>query len=267
MRLNPRDADILTDPRYRADLELALEMAASAAEVALPFFRRGVQTRTKADGSALTEADLAVERRLLEMLAAVRPDDAVLSEENGASGAARRRWILDPIDGTVPFAAGGEAWGTHVALEEDGELVLGLITRPVAGKCWWAVRGRGAFRGEIGSATPTEKLRVPETAEPARPRVMVWAPAETPLDRALRARGCRVETSYDGVLDLIEGRIDALADYISQPWDLAPAVLLAEEAGGRFSDWQGGRRLDRTGGLFGNGGAGVTVRSLAENPV
>lgn len=249
-------------PQYQADLELALEMGAVAAEVAIPFFRRGVQTRTKADGSALTEADLAVERRLLDMLADARPHDAVLSEESGATGTARRRWILDPIDGTVPFAAGQEAWGTHIALEVDGELVLGLITRPVAGQCWWASRGTGAYKGALGSAVPEEKLQVSETADAAKARVMVWAPAETPLDRALEERGQRAKTSYDGVLDLIEGRIDALADCIGQPWDLAPAVVLVEEAGGCFSDWRGGRRLDRTGGLFSNGEIDAMVRGL-----
>ena len=114
----------------------------------------------------------------------------------------------------------------------------------------------------MGAATPAERLRLSETADPAEARVMVWAPAETALDRALRVTGCRAETSYDGVLDLVEGRIDALADYISQPWDLAPAVLLVEEAGGRFADWRGGRRLDRTGGLFGNGEVDAVVRGL-----
>jgi histidinol-phosphatase len=234
------------------DLKLAFEMGTAADQIALPFFYRGVKIKKKADGSALTEADLAVERHLLEVLASERPGDAVLSEECGVRGASRRTWILDPIDGTTPFAAGLDTWGTHVALEEEGELVLGLITRPVAGQCWWAVKGQGAYRSGLGSMAPAEKLQVSDTADSLQARIMVWAPAETPLDRALKQRGQRVETNYDGVLDLLSGRIDALADYIGQPWDLAPAVLLVEEAGGRFVDWQRGHRLDCVGGWFSN---------------
>lgn len=88
------------------DLALARELAIAAADVAMAHFRRGVSARRKSDGSALTDADLAVEAALLETLASRRPADAVLSEEHGAIGASSRRWILDPIDGTSSFAAG-----------------------------------------------------------------------------------------------------------------------------------------------------------------
>jgi len=254
-----------SDTGYASDLELAFELGRLASEVALPLFRRGVVTQQKPDGSVVTEGDVEVERRLLERLALERASDAVLSEESGARGASTRRWILDPIDGTSYFASGRESWGTHVALEQDGELVLGLITRPTAGQWYWATRGGGAFRGELGSSTPIERLRVSSTETAAHARVMSWSRKHTALNERLRERGQWVAPALDGSLDLASGRIDALFDDTGYAWDLAPIVLLVEEAGGRFVDPFGGRRIDRFGGWFTNGRLDAAIVELGRS--
>ena len=110
-----------------ADLALGRGIGDLAAEIAMPYFRSGVRHDLKADGSPVSDADLAVERSVLDILAAERPGDGVLSEERGgvARGAVHRRWLIDPIDGTVLFLAGNTGWGTHIALEIDDEVVLG----------------------------------------------------------------------------------------------------------------------------------------------
>jgi histidinol-phosphatase len=238
---------------FSADLALAFALGQLASDVALPLFRRGVAARQKPDGSLVTEADTEVERQLLALLAEQRPDDAVLSEESGAHGASQRRWILDPIDGTSYFAAGQESWGTHVALEHEGELVLGLITRPTTGQWWWAIRDAGAYSSSLGSSTLHERLRVSSTDDPSRARVMSWSRRNAALEAQLRERGQWVQPVLDGPLELAAGRIDALFDDTGYAWDLAPAVLIVEEAGGRFVDPDGGHRIDRFGGWFTNG--------------
>ncbi len=245
-----------------ADLQLAFELGSLAGEVALPIFRAGAVASRKPDGSVVTNGDLEVERQLLAVLARERPEDAVLSEESGAIGAAARRWILDPIDGTTYFASHRESWGTHVALEVAGEVVLGLITRPVRGEWFWAVKGGGAYRAPIGARTPSERLRVSKTHDATRARVMAWAHKESALAAALRERNLWVEPTLDALLDLACGRIDAVVDHLSFPWDLAPAVPLIEEAGGRFVDHDGGRRLDNAGGWFDNGKLSAALRVL-----
>src|SRR4051812_5791731 len=166
---------------FADDLALAFELGVLASEVALPLFRAGVTPRPKADGSVVTDGDIEVERRLLEVLAHRRPADAVLSEESGAIGSARRRWVLDPIDGTSYFASRRDSWGTHIALEVEGTVVLGLVTRPVHGQHYWGIRGGGAFRGALGSGTPLQRLQVSTTEAIARARVMVWANRGDPL--------------------------------------------------------------------------------------
>ena len=119
-------------------MSLALQLGTAAAEVALPFFQTNVPAQHKADGSPVTDADLAVEKRLLEILAVERPTDAILSEECGAIGSSDRRWVLDPLDGTAAFLADPAGWGTPIALDPGGGLVLGLLPPPAPSRGWSA---------------------------------------------------------------------------------------------------------------------------------
>jgi histidinol-phosphatase len=239
--------------RLDADLALALRLADTAGDIALGFFEREFTTTRKHDGTPVSDADFAVERMLLEALARERPDDGVLTEETGAYGVgAARRWILDPIDGTANFVEANPAWGTHIALESDGEIVLGVITRPVLGARWWAARDRGAYRNDSASPLGGTRLHVSRCADLAQSRVSVWA-QPNPLTLRVRQRTVWVEPHIDNILGLIEGDVEAVVDAIGEPWDHAPRVILVIEAGGRFRDPQGGRRLDQKLGIYTNG--------------
>lgn len=242
-----------SNEELRQDLSLAFELGRLASEIALPVFQRGVVAKKKPDGSPVTEADVEVERRLVEVLAQRRPGDAVLGEEGGARGASSRRWIIDPIDGTSHFARGQPTWGTHIALEQDGELVLGLITRPVRGEQWWATRGNGAHQGALGSGVSREQLHVSAVTEVQAARVMCWGRDDALIGALLLARDRWVKPTLDGLLELAAGQVDALIDSGGHAWDVAPAVVIVEEAGGRFVDRQGGHRHDLLGGWFTNG--------------
>ncbi|MFI9306711.1 inositol monophosphatase family protein [Streptomyces triculaminicus] len=228
-----------------SDVILAHRLVDLADELALGFFGRDPDSRKKADGSPVSEADLAVEKALLEVLAAERPGDAVLSEESGAISVATRRWILDPIDGTIPFLAGERDWGTHVALEIDGELRIGVISRPTEGRRWWARHGFGAYASP--SARPlstTQRLRIPRAAltlEQARVGGFLFP--GSPVG-AVQERMRWTESSLCLVGDLLEGRVDAVIDEGGHVWDRAPAALLVREAGGHLDDLRGGSRLD-----------------------
>ncbi|MEY4547862.1 MAG: hypothetical protein RL685_4057 [Pseudomonadota bacterium] len=239
----------------RTDLALARELAARAAEVALRYFRHPLNVRLKPDGTNVTDADLAVEACLLEILARERPDDAVLSEERGQIGHAHRTWILDPIDGTSPFAEGHpKHWGTHIALQLGEEVVLGVITRPVAGHCWWATKGGGAHRGSLQPSTSDQVLRVSKTPDLRESTVAFWAETADARRRRdiLQAEANLVEATMDCILEVAGGELDLAICDSSSPWDLAPGVLLVEEAGGRFTDPAGGRRLDMGEGWYSN---------------
>jgi histidinol-phosphatase len=197
-------------------LNLAHQLADLAAEISLGYFDRGIAPSSKADGSPVTEADFEVERQLITVLARYRPGDGIVSEEGGGGSGSSRRWILDPIDGTVNFVAGNPHWGSHIALEEDGEVVLGMITRPVLGQRWWATRNGAPF----GAATQQGRRRDPYKSS---------------------------------VGQLLDGDLDAIVARAGGEWDHAPVVVLVDEAGGRFSDLNGGRRLDTGGGMYSSG--------------
>ena len=243
-------------PNLDADIELAHRMADVAAEIALGYFDGVVEQWAKTDGTPVSAADLAVEHALLEVLSSQRPDDSVLSEEVGTRGASSRRWILDPIDGTTPFLAGEPRWGTNIALEIDGELAVGVITRPASGLRWWAARGDGAYLMSTGACSlRQERLAVSATAclGDAVVTGFAWPDSAVPSDLAAHARWIDFEDELCVIGAVAEGRLDVFIQEAGGIWDHAPQVLLVSEAGGSFRDPRGGTRYDLGPGLYTNG--------------
>src|SRR5688572_9282171 len=100
-----------------SDLQLALELADAADEITMKWFRStALDVRTKSDKSPVTEADESVERLARERLGRERPGDAIVGEEHGVSGESKRRWIVDPIDGTRNYVRGIPVFATLIAL-------------------------------------------------------------------------------------------------------------------------------------------------------
>jgi histidinol-phosphatase len=231
------------------DLALATELADDADALTLPAFDRGADAVAKADGTPVTETDRAVERALRERLAAERPGDAVLGEELGAAGAGARRWVLDPLDGTEWFARGIPVWGTLIVLEDgDGPLVA-VVSAPALRRRWWAERGGGAFRD--GRRIAVSATAAVEDAFVAHANLYLGFDIDAdPLLRAARLSG-----GYESFLALMlcaEGAVDAAFAPRGFLWDLLPAQLIVEEAGGRFTDLDGRRTAGGRGALAAN---------------
>jgi len=244
----------MKDPSLGDDLELALELGSLAAEIGLESLEKGMETAIKADGTPVSSADFAVERCLVGQLSARRPDDGILSEEGGGRSNGERRWILDPIDGTANLIAGSPHWGTHIALEEDGQIVLGVITQPMADQQWWAARGAGAFRSRMGQPQANRVLlRVSTISDLEQARVSVWCGTGDTLEKALRSSAQWVEPDFDLFDRLFAGELEAIVARGGGVWDHAPGVVIVEEAGGHFCDLEGGSRLDSGGAIYTNG--------------
>jgi len=240
------------------DLDLALRLADVADEITqAAFATKTFTTRSKDDGTPVTSVDVAVEESLVELLDGHRPEDAVLSEELGARGRARRTWIIDGIDGTAAFAGGGSSWGTLIALRVDEEVGVGVASSPGLGRRWWAARGAGAWAAPLsttaGGAT-SERLAVSRSdgddrrwsIVPALERLHGWRHQVGLLP------GASPGSAHDP-LRVAEGGLDGVVVLYGGPWDHAPFVVLVEEAGGRFSDLWGGRRLDTRAAIYSNG--------------
>ena len=230
------------------DLEVAHVLADRGAVVAMSFFGSDdLVAEIKDDSSPVTEADRAVELLLRDCLAELRPDDAVLGEELGPAGSSPRTWVLDPIDGTSSFADGSPEWRIQIALEDHGEVVVAVVDMPALGIRWWATRGGGTFERTADGSVRT--LAVSTTASLAD-AILTCHP------EAVRAR---LPVAADlrswrrlSLPEVIRGEIAAFYVDCCQTWDHAPWVLLVEEAGGRFTDHDGGRSPARRGGLYSN---------------
>lgn len=242
------------------DLALAFELADAADALALRHFRTGLAVERKSDLTPVTEADRGIETALRALLADARPGDAVLGEEFGVTGSGVRRWILDPIDGTRNYTRGIPVWATLVALEEAGEIRLGVVSAPALGRRWWAERGAGAFAdGEPVSVSSVDRIEdaVVTFALDREPPPIAW--------RVWHARGFGDFWAHMLVAEgAVDGALDATGVGI---WDLAAVQVVVEEAGGRLSDRAGERRLDSGTALSSNGLLhDELLAALAERP-
>lgn len=229
------------------DLSLAHALADAADAISLARFRaRDLVVRTKADSTPVTEADIGVEEAIRERLARDRPGDAILGEEHGVTGNASRRWIVDPIDGTRNYSRGVPVWATLIALEEEGQLQLGVVSAPALGRRWWAERGEGAYAD--GDRVRVSAIRDVEDA------VLCFA-LEQPLPSlAHRAWHARAYGDFWAHMLVAEGAADGAIDSVGVSlWDLAAVQVIVEEAGGRFSDFRGEHRADGGSAISSNG--------------
>ena len=224
----------------QAALDAAVEAARAAGQIALKYYRGGFEVTIKPDATPVTQADREAERAIVEILSRAFPDCGVLGEEFGGSGSRERRWIIDPIDGTKNFVRRVPLWATLIALEEGGEITVGVVHNPVTGDLYTARRGAGAFLNG-------ERIRVSGKGSMAHAFFLHaglgmvrqagrWDEFTRLVDATERQRGFG---DYAGYGLVAEGKAEIYAELDLQPWDLAPCKLLVEEAGGRFTDWDG----------------------------
>jgi histidinol-phosphatase len=225
------------------DLDFALELADVADSISAPRFRaRDLAVETKPDLSPVTDADRAVERALREQVEAARPGEPVFGEEEGGVGSGPVRWIVDPIDGTKNFSRGIPIWATLIALERDGDVQLGVASAPGLGRRWWAERGAGAFAD--GERIHVSGVRRMEDAVFSFTREALFVERGAAIDLVRRAWHARTFSDCWQHLLVAEGSVDAAIDPVMNPWDIAALRVIVEEAGGRSTDFGGGRALD-----------------------
>src|SRR5207237_6585227 len=144
--------------------EAAQELARRTGGVALRHFRSALKVESKTDGSPVTVADRKAEQAAREWIVRRFPDDGVLGEEFGAERpAAKRRWLIDPIDGTKTFVRGVPLWGTLIAVCEDDHVLAGAAFFPAVDEivgaapglgCWWnGSRAQVSNVGQVDAAT------------------------------------------------------------------------------------------------------------------
>ncbi len=215
--------------------------------VALDRFRTRLTVETKEDGSPVTAADRAAELAARDWIERRFPGDGIVGEELGTARVdARRRWIVDPIDGTKSFVRGVPLWGTLIGVAEGEEVIAGAIACPAAGAgefvvaargegCWWnGTRCAVSAVSAIEWATVlTTDDRFPRDSALREPRRAAW--------RTLAERASVARTWGDcyGYLLVATGRAEVMVDPVMAIWDTAALGPVVCEAGGVFTDWEG----------------------------
>jgi myo-inositol-1(or 4)-monophosphatase len=210
-----------------------------AGALALSMFGTPINSWTKGESSPVSDADLAVDRLLRERLTATGAGIAWLSEESVDDPvrlAARYVWIVDPIDGTRAYLAGGPDWMVSAALVDNGRPIAACLYAPVTDEFFSAVANRGATcNGSAIATTPGAALTDIRIAGPRGflERLAAIAPPFTVMPR-VRSLALRLARLAQGACDI------AIAGANSHDWDLAAADLLVHEAGGALTSIGGG---------------------------
>ena len=226
------------------------EIAEEADAIAMRYFR-GDELRVdrKGDGTAVTQADRAVEEMARAKVAASGLPLDVLGEEMGGGdakspSAERARMIIDPIDGTEEFSRGIPTFGTLMGIESNGEIVAAMVSAPGLHSRWWAYRGEGAYRDgkrlHVSNVNSLGKAMVFTTGTGPSKNAHDQAKIRALLDAARNSR------SFGGFWQhmlVAEGAIEVALDWTSKPWDLAPLGIMVEEAGGRSTNVRGERTI------------------------
>jgi histidinol phosphatase-like enzyme (inositol monophosphatase family) len=230
-----------------AEVGFAVQAARRAGDLTLEAFEhRTFSMRSKADGSPVTEADVAAEALLRSEIGATFPADGILGEEAGNhEGTNNRRWILDPIDGTRAFTRGVPTFATLLALEVDSRAAVGVIYLPALGELLVAAAGGGAWLN--GAPCRVSNLEDLSEYVASTSGYDYWA--EPGLER-LRSTGYAMRTWGDawGHALVASGRVEMMIDPVAWPWDLAAISVITTEAGGTFLGLDGTSSFDTGGG-------------------
>ncbi len=222
-------------------LQAAAELARITGAVALGYYKRDPEQMVKGDGTPVSVADLEAEKAARAWIEARFPDDGIVGEEfPTVREGAKRRWIIDPIDGTYTFLRGVPFWGTIVAVAEGDDVIAGAVCCPVLSEEIAAAPGEGCwFNGSRCSVSSQSDLSK---------ATLLTTDARFLRDEGRRARwltlqnaagGMRTWGDCYGYILVATGRADVMVDDAVAAWDAAALMPIITEAGGTLTDWKG----------------------------
>ncbi len=227
-------------------LEVAERAARAGGEILLEYQER-ITGREKGPRDLVTEADLASQQRIREILLGAFPEHDFLGEEEDPQAPVSRggeyRWIVDPLDGTLNYVHRLPAFAVSIALEKQGEMIAGVIYDPVMKECFSAELGKGAWCNErplktSGCITPSSALVVASFAplvQPDSPEIARFVKAVVACQGVRRLGSAALNLAY-----VAAGRLDAYWATSVKLWDVAAGILLVTEAQGCISHIGGG---------------------------
>jgi histidinol-phosphatase len=235
------------NPEWHSRYMLMTAAAREAGRIALTYYPDlkaadfTAQVIWKSDNSPVTVADREAEAHLRKILLDAFPDDGFLGEESGDHPSkSGYRWIVDPIDGTRSFVRGIPHWATLVGLEHDGQPIAGVAFEPVIDRMWRALQGAGAFRDD-------ERIHV-SRIDKLDESVMFYSSLAWFVKAGRQSQILKLVAAtqrqrgygdYYGHLLVAQGAGEFMVEHGVHAWDVAALKVIVEEAGGRFTDWNG----------------------------
>lgn len=243
------------------DIRLALlnDLQKAAREITVPLFSGGMVITNKATQGfdPVTNADMNAERALRALIQTHCPEDSIAGEEfEDITGSNDWLWTLDPIDGTRAFVAGVPVWSTLIALSYKDTPILGLIDHPAMGLSFWGAPGK-AWRETDEGHTETLSTQSCTTLADAilgctEPLSMLDAGQLAAYNVIRRGvKFSRLGLDAFGYALVASGRMDIIIEADLKPCDVRALIPVIEGAGGKMTNWHGGRCTD--------GGAVVAV--------
>ena len=236
----------VSEPERSALIEAAHALADAARVATLEHFRMDgltADTKRDTDFDPVTIADRAAERRMREILAVRRPDDAIFGEEFGAQpGTSGLTWVLDPIDGTRGYLSGTPTWGVLIAVGTDDGPLFGIIDQPYIGE-----RFAGGFgQAELAGPQGTRPLKT-RPARPLSEAILFTTFPEVGTEEegaAFRRLAGDVRLTRYGMdcyayALIAAGQVDLVVEAGLQAYDIQAPIAVIEAAGGIVTDWQG----------------------------
>lgn len=229
-------------------LKSTLIRAAEAGAAVMQRYFQGEFKISNKEGinNLVTEADHASEKAIFEVIKEDYPDHYLLSEEAGEIKMdSNYKWIIDPIDGTVNFAHGLPICCVSIAVEQDGEMILGAVYNPFIKEFYFGQRGYGATLNDKKITVSNETSLAKSCLVTGFPYSYLDQP-NGPLEvfSTLIRAGVPVRRLGSAAMDLCwvaAGRFDGFYEHKLQAWDSAAGFLIVEEAGGRVSDFADAR--------------------------
>jgi len=224
------------------DLNIALEAARTAANVIRDAFEKSIESRVKGDAKGLvTETDLKAEKVILDILSS-KSNYGIISEESGLlQKSSGPKWVVDPLDGTNNFARSIPLFAVSIGLMDGNDSLLGVIIDPINNKEYYATKGGGSFcNGKKIIHPKFDTDYIPMLflnhgyAEVDRAKFKELSKRLATNFNILKLGTTAVELCY-----IASGSVDGFICSGDELWDFAAGIVIAQEAGCIFTDWQG----------------------------
>jgi histidinol-phosphatase len=250
-----------------SDLELALHLAERSDRISTARFQAvDLKVETKPDLTPVSDADRAIEEEIRKVLAIARPNDQIVGEEFGSGDISGRYWVIDPIDGTKNFVRGVPVWATLIALMDQSEVLVGVVSAPALFRTWYARKGGGAYLAVKGEDPRRLQVSGVRALEDASLSISTFASPTTGnrndgwgnrhaglLKLAEKVWRTRAYGDFWSHLLVAEGAVDCALEPKLALWDMAPLAIIVHEAGGRFTDFSGNDGPNGANGISSNG--------------